>query len=183
MKKALLLVLALGMVMTASLAFAQGGAIMMYADPGYTSCNAVNAAGVYTVYIRHELSPGTTASQFAITANPGMIYLADQIQGGFLSLGNSQSGIALTYGSCLAGAINILNILYSVAGPVACSTLEVIPDPNALTGQIEGVDCNVTKTFPNGSILTFNGDSSCPCGIIVPVEETNWGRVKSLYGN
>ncbi len=76
-----------------------------------------------------------------------------------------------------------MNILYSAAGPLPCSTLEVVPDPAALTGQIEGVDCNQTKTFPNGSVLSFNGDASCPCGIIVPVEETNWGRVKSLYGN
>lgn len=173
MKKALLLVLALGVVMTANLAFGQAGAITLYGDPGYTSCNMVGAAGVVTVYIQHDLSPGTTASQFAITANPGMIFLADQVQGGFLSLGGSQTGIALTYGACLAGPINILNILYSAAGPAACSTLEVVPDPNALTGQIEGVDCNTTKTFPNGSILTFDADGTCSCGIIVPVEETN----------
>ena len=184
MKKALLLVLALSVAMTASMAAAQdGGTIGLYGDANGVSCNVVGAAGVVTIYVIHELTTGTTASQFAITANPGMIYLADQVQGGFLSLGGSQTGIALTYGSCLPGPINILNILYSAVAPVACSTLEVVPDPNALTGQIEGVDCAQTKTFPNGSVLTFDSDGTCSCGPRVPVEETNWGRVKSLYGN
>jgi len=60
----------------------------------------------------------------------------------------------------------------------------MVPDPAAPTGQIEGVDCATTKTFPNGSSLTFDYDGTCPpCGEIVPVEETNWGRVKSLYSN
>jgi len=159
----------------------QAGAIMLYGDPGYNTCNVVNPTGVFTLYIQHDLTSGTTASQFALTANPGMIYLADQVQGGFLSLGDSQTGIALTYGACMGGPVNILNVLYSAAGPAPCSTIEVVPDPDALTGQIEGVDCALNKNFPNGAHLTFNGDSSCPCGTIVRTEATTWGGVKALY--
>jgi len=185
MKKAMLLVLALSVVMTSSVAFGQAGAIVLYADIAYTSCNALYLSGVQTVYVRHELSPGTTASQFMLTNNPGMIYLADQAPtgSGFLLLGSSQTGIAISYNSCLGDAIPILNVLYSAAAPAVCSTIEVVPDPAALTGQIEGVDCAQNSTFPNGSIMTFNSDGTCACGIVVPVEETNWGRVKSLYSN
>lgn len=185
MKKALLLVLALGMVMTASLAFAQNGAIILYSDnTTLSSCNIPADAGLFYVTAVHELHPGATASQFKFQNNgTTMIYLADT---NYFSLviGNTQAGVAVSYGGCLNGQIMVVTALYNGIGTSpACSSIEVVPDPAAPSGNIEAVDCNTTKVFPNGSLLTIKGDLSCPCGEIVPVEETNWGRVKSLYSN
>ena len=184
MKKALLLVLALGMVMTASLAFAQGGAISLYTDVTNASCNLTADVGTIFVQVVHELHPGSTASQFMLQ-NDGhsMIYIADS--SAFpLVIGNTQTGVAVSYGGCLNGAITVTQAIYSGLGSSpACSSIRVVPDPAAPTGQIEGVDCASVKNFPNGSVLTIKSDGNCTCGIIVPVEETNWGRVKSLYSN
>jgi len=136
----------------------QAGAIMLYSDPGYNTCNVVNPTGLFTLYIQHDLTSGASASQFAISANPGMIFVGNQVQGGFLSLGNSQTGIALTYGACLGGPINILNVVYSAASPAACSVLRAVPDADALTCQIEGVDCVLSRTStmerPSPSMVT-----------------------------
>jgi hypothetical protein len=187
MKKALLLVLALGMVMTTGIASAQGGAVVLYTDLAFTQCNTTASAGLLNAYVVHELHPGATAVQYSVQNNSGgmAFYLADQ-NPFTLVIGNSQDGVAISYGGCFNGQVHAQTILYQMLGaPAACTTLEVVPDPAAPSGFIEGVDCATPplKTFPNASRLTFNNDGTCSCGIIIPVEETNWGRVKSLYSN
>lgn len=186
MKKALILVLALGMVMTASLAFGQG-AIKLYTDQTLSSCNITNDSGTFFVTAVHEGHNGATASQFKLQNNGHtMIYLADN-SAFSLVIGNTQAGIAVSYGGCFNGQISVVSAIYSGIGTSPpCSSIEVVPDPNAPTGNIEAVDCAnpPNKVFPAGSILTIKYDGTCDaCGIIVPVEETNWGRVKSLYSN
>ena len=48
-------------------------------------------------------------------------------------------------------------------------------------GQVEVVDCQFASRIATGLTGTVNGNVTCPCGYPVPVEETTWGRVKSLY--
>jgi len=174
----------IAVLVLATTAFAQGGAVMLYADPAFTECNVDGAAALLTVYVVHEVPVGASAVFYAIRDNTGgaLFYVADQTQFA-LNIGDSQSGIATTYSGCVSGQIHVLNVLYSVlSSPPACSFVEVFPAPDAPSGQIEGVDCSEVKNFPNGSILTFDGTpGTCQCGEQTPIEETNWGRVKALY--
>jgi hypothetical protein len=57
----------------------------------------------------------------------------------------------------------------------------VLPNPNFPSGKIEVGDCSNHVVFGVGLVATLNGNSSCPCGYPVPVEETTWGSVKALY--
>jgi hypothetical protein len=51
--------------------------------------------------------------------------------------------------------------------------LRVVPDPESVYGEIEVVTCNFEVVKATGGELLVN----CP----VPVEQTTWGKVKSLY--
>jgi len=169
----------------ATTVFAQNGRVMLYSDPGFLSCNSDNPAVTFTAYVVHDGHPGAMAVQYAITDDTGgaLSYLAD-INPWALVIGNSQAGVAVSYGGCQAGQVHAQSILYSVlSNPPVCSTVSVIDviDPDQGPG-IYGVDCLQPILRPlNGSVLTFNEDGSCACGEVVPVEETNWGRVKALY--
>lgn len=166
----------------ASAAFGQG-VVMLYSDPGFTTCDATPAPGLFTVYVVHEVTNGAKAVQFKLEENTGgsLLYIADQPQFP-LVIGNSQTGIAVSYGGCFNNQINAVNILYQVlSAPPVCSGMTTVADPNAPTGEIEATNCNDVKTFPNGAFLSFSDDGTCLCGEIVPIEETNWGRVKALY--
>jgi hypothetical protein len=167
----------------ASAAFAQG-VVMLYADNTFTQCDASPAPGLFTAYVVHEVTLGAKAVQYQVIEDTGglLVYVADQNQFP-LVIGNSQTGVAVSYGGCFNNQIHVQNVLYSLVGtPAVCTGLTVVNDPLAPTGEIEATDCNDVKTFPNGSFLSFSDDGSCPCGELqTPVEETNWGRVKALY--
>ena len=181
MKKIVLVSIAL---LALTSAFAQAEVILVWADAGFTTCNYDNPVALATVYVTHENVVGTTASQYSLTENSGTLTWIADVNQFTLSLGTSQTGYAVSYGGCLSGPIHVQNVLYSVAGtPAPCTGITVEPDPNALTGEIEGVDCGTprVKTFPNASFMSFNTDGSCVCGEIVPVEETSWGKLKALY--
>ena len=168
----------------ATTVFAQDGRVMLYIDAGFTTCNANAPTGLITVYVVHDMHPGATAIQYSLTENTGgaLFYIADQTQLP-LNLGDSQTGIATTYGGCFTGAVHVLNVLYQImSDPPACTGITVSPDPRLIPpAKIQSVDCNQVFKFPNASFLSFNDDGSCQCGEIVPVEATNWGRVKALY--
>jgi len=173
-----------GLVVIAGAASAQPGAVSLYADAGFTSCDVAEPAGLLTVYVVHEWHPGASAVQYRLLENTGgsLSYLADQ-NSFTMVIGDSQSGIAVSYGGCVQGQIHVQNVLYSVlSSPAVCTGVEPGPDPGAPSGQIESVNCSLVKEFPNRHPMTFNGDGSCPCGIVHPAETSTWGRVKSLYG-
>jgi len=183
MKKALLLVL--GLCLIASSAFAQPGAVMLFSDNvTFANCDLTdNVAGLVSVFAVHSFTAGATAAQFAIQSNHTMSYLA-YASAHQVNVGNDPNvGVAVTYDAgCSAGPILLGTISYFASGTSPpCSGILVIADASAASGQIEGVDCLFLSTFPDASNLTVNTDGTCPCGRIVPVEETNWGRVKALY--
>ncbi len=183
MKKALLLVVGLSMIFTASLAFAQAGNVVIYSDPGYTSCDT-QGTGTLFWYLRHEGHNGATAVNFKIDGHGNFIRLADSWNFPVV-VGQSDVGVGIAYGACLAAPTALGSTIWNGLGTAApCSTVDVVGDPGSPTGNIEGVDCTFNnKTFPGGSFLTVASDGSCQCGIVVPVQETNWGQIKALYGN
>jgi len=180
MKKALLLTLVL--VCSATVAFGQAGTIGLYADPAGADCHIPDVvAGLGTVYVVHTNTAGATASQFAAPLPSCYIgvYLSDTAIFP-VTIGSSQTGVAIGYGACYGSPIDILHIsLFNQALTGPCCAWSVVPDPNVVSGQIEVVDCVNALLFGNGFTSYINGNDNCPC--TVATEETTWGAVKSIY--
>jgi hypothetical protein len=100
------------------------------------------------------------------------------------SIGDVFTGISLGYGGCFSSDILLVTVNYFCQGvSPACASIEVVDDPASGTGNIESVDCDFVKWPANGSLLFVNPDGSCDCGEIIATRKTNWGRIKSLYGD
>ncbi len=200
MKKVLLL--ALGIVFSASLAFGQAGYIGLFSDAAHTNCNMTitDTGGTKRVYVYHMLSAGTTASMFGIETT-GLVGGEDECDLSGISyqftlvIGDpffeapydtDNAGVAIAYGSCITtGAIYLFRITFAcfdeMVPPPACSKLEVVPAPDAPSGTIEVVGCADDKLVGGGGRLNINPTSSCmECGPN-PTKDSSWGKIKSLY--
>jgi hypothetical protein len=184
MKKALLLSMVL--VCCASLAFAQGGSIGLFADPGGANCNIADAApGLCNVYVVHVLGPAVSASEFGISAPTCLL-------AGFLSYtpmfavdiafnpAMPLEGRSVGYGGCLASPVHISTLGYfcqALTGP--CCLQTVIPHLG--TGVINAVDCDSNLLAATGGAAIWNSNSTCTCN--VAAHESTWGGVKEMFAN
>ncbi|MFH1754817.1 MAG: hypothetical protein ABIA59_03860 [Candidatus Latescibacterota bacterium] len=190
MKRALLLSVCL--LVVASMAFAQAGSIGVFADPAGASCNLTDTApGLKLVYVVHVYSPGATASQFRVTADAGMLmtYLAEAVTAPYIKIGTcagpAGTGCAIAYGSCVASPNMVLTVQYFASGlTTPCAMFHVLPDISTIPPKTSVLVTNCAVPTPALLIATggeayVNNNGSCPCN--VPVEETSWGQIKSLY--
>ncbi|MEE9271617.1 MAG: hypothetical protein V3V49_15315 [Candidatus Krumholzibacteria bacterium] len=184
MKRGLLL--ATAMLLGASLTFGQAGAIGTYADPLGLDCNVTGSIGsVLSIFVVHTLTPGATASRFRASAplcmlTTGSVHLSDTVVFP-VTVGSSQTGVAIGYGACLAGPIHVLTINYMSGATPFCCEYTVQADPGSVSGQIEVDLCSGQLAFGVGLTHTVNGTIACPCSVPVPVEAMSWGRVKAMY--
>lgn len=190
MKKVLILTAAV--LMIASMAFAQGGRIALYADAEWTDCNLVPTLFVSnSIYIVHELAPTANTSQFAVQDNvvsSGAWLHAGVAWNNNLQLGEVYTGITVTYVGCknLPYLIGTLSII-PTSDPGVCAgdagvAMEVVADPHLPSGNIEVVDCNGTDVWvADGGKLSVNDDGSCPCLVPDATKETTWSNIKALY--
>ena len=189
MKKVLLLTL--GILMCSSLAFGQGppGFIGLYIDPGsYIDCYCDDSVPgqLRTVFVVHKNHPGATGSQFIVVPGPGWLKSGIAENYFFQVIGTFRTGIGVAYGACIPADVCLGNILYFSSGASPpCARLDVLPDPASLTGTIEIADCSVPfpqKLIGQGAPMFVDGDrASCPCIFPLAVEDTSWGKIKSLY--
>jgi len=183
MKKVLMITLV--MVLSAGAASAQVGNIGLFADVNGTDCVIEDGAGLITFYAVHVLAVCATACSYAAVVPAcwtGGLWLSDTPQFG-VTIGNSQTGVNVGYGSQLGSPINTLAINVFGAGTTAtCCVMTVTPAPGTASGQIEVVDCN-NDLFQigtsNGSGIISNVATNCPCN--VATEESTWGAVKNIY--
>ena len=178
MKKALLLTICL--MFAASMAFAQPGNLGVFADPTGLSCTLTPATT--TVYVVHINTAAATACQFALAAPTGLVHVATVGGTGTLLLGNAQDGAGVAYGSCRGGPIYVAMVIYAGAVVTPCDLITVVDDPTANPPGIWMADC--TSPDPVQFAITTGGsaifsDGTCDCN--VPVEDTSWGQIKSLY--
>ncbi|UCH84511.1 MAG: hypothetical protein JSW50_02120 [Candidatus Latescibacterota bacterium] len=182
MKKALLLTLVL--VVSASMAFAQAGSVGLFADPGGVNCNVTDIPGLLPIFAVHVYHAGATACQFSAPVPACMIaaiWLSDTAVFP-VTVGNSQTGVAIGYGLCQGAPTHVLTINVFAQGLSApCCVYPVLPDPNVPSGQVEVVDCNNSLLQATGGVAIINSTPNCNCD--VPTEDTTWGKVKSLYTN
>jgi len=164
-----------------------GGSIGIYADPAGVDCNIRDVpSGLMTVYIVHTNTAGATASQFSApkpACMTGATWLSDTAVFP-VTLGNSQTGVTVGYGSCRAEPIHVLTMNYLVTDPSqSCCMYRVLPDPGLGSGKVEVVDCAFNLQYGTGNTSTVNANSSCLCGLesVIPTEQTTWGHMKALY--
>lgn len=180
MKKALLLTVV--MIFGATAAFGQAGTIGVYADAAGADCHLPDAVPGLTPWnVVHTNTAGATASQFAVLLGSCNLatYLSDTAIYA-VTIGSSQTGVAIGYGACIGSPnlVLIVNMFTSGVTPPCCP-VEVVPDPNSASGQIEVVDCLNNLLFGSGFTSYINGSDNCPC--TVGTEESTWGAVKSIY--
>ncbi len=205
MKRSLLL--ALEIVLGASVAFGQTGYIGLFSDIAHTSDHLTidQTGGMKRIYIYHLMAAGTTASMFAIKtqgilggeggcALTGITYQFTLVMGDpFFEppYDNDNAGVAFAYGSCITtGAIYLARINLTCAerpAPYPCAMFTVVPAPDAPTGTIEVVGCADNKLVSNGTMLGVNAVLvcvECHCYWVCPTtstKESTWGKVKALY--
>jgi len=188
MKKVLLLGLAI--VMTASLAYGQAGYLGVYMDTSGLECEFQTSTpnNFVPVHVVHHNTPGQGGSVFRVDYSPvtdgGGIWTGENSPYA-VAVGSAIAGIDIGYSGCVAGPNHVLTI--SLLWPATLDPCTIIPVLNSLntpSGEIEGSNCDFSTSFPNGFWLTVNPDQTCPpppnCEP-VPVNETTWGQVKSLY--
>jgi hypothetical protein len=177
------LLLSLGIILLAGLAYGQAGFIGLYSDFGYTNCSMVDTPGEVSIYVVHKASAGATSSQFRIAVGAGMACTPLEVIHNFTTtIGDPATGITVSYGACYPSDILLFTWVFSCSGSSApCSILEVVPDPAAVSGTIEIFDCSHFKLVGGGGIMYVNPDGSCDCGEVVPEKDTSWGQIKSLY--
>lgn len=180
-----LLILSLATLLIHGVAFAQPdvGSLDVYTDVNMTSCNFVDAGGLVQVHVFASHSgTGTTAAQWKLDVPASWQHLGDQnvFQ---TAIGTTISGISIAYGSCLTGDFLITSASFFGSGVPTCTYIGIVPDPDAPTGQIEVVDCQLPTP---GKVLfsqlgqgVVNSDGSCDC--IVPVQDRTWGGIKAIY--
>jgi hypothetical protein len=180
--KTLLLSLAL-LAASALGAFAQAGSIGVFRDPGGSDCHLGDkTAGVTSFYIVHVGVTGAMGSQYAAPKPPCFTatYLSDANVFP-VTIGNSQSGVSIGYGTCRSSPIHLQTIsFFTQALTQPCCRYFVVAHPGAESGDIEMVDCLDTILAASSVIAVVNGSDTCPCGG-PPKDVSSWGKVKTLY--
>ncbi|MEJ2720863.1 MAG: FlgD immunoglobulin-like domain containing protein [bacterium] len=172
-----LLPVILGVILGTGVAYAAdppGGRIGLFADQAGTTCNITDATpGLLQVYVVHIVEgEGVTASGY-IAAKPACMtatYLTDTNPFP-LTVGNSQTGAYVLYGTCLSGAIHVQTINFLAYGTTpTCCQYAVTCDPlgwdQCDSGLLDVLDCNSSHALGDGLIHTVNGDAGCPCPLV-----------------
>ena len=181
MKRVVLIAMAL--VMMASMAFAQAGFIGIYQEPAGTSCDIVAAPFAVTmVYVVHQQTM-SAASQWAVENNNALLLGVGATPGpGMLSLGDPFVGVSVSYGGCLEGPIHLFTLsMFNQDATGTCLPMTVIPDEVVVSGMIEVIDCDLNTIFSSGVTSFVNGNAGCLCMEPTGSEEATWGQIKSLY--
>ena len=187
MKRILLLTMAVLCVSSLASAQYNPGSIDIYSDVGQASCDFADGPGaIVRVYFYHTHTDGATASQWMLDlpASTSWMHFGD-IWTVTTVIGSSIGGVSIGYGACQGsiGDFYLGSATFQAATlSEVCGLMSIVPDPVALSGLIEIIDC---QGFPEKHTLAaagqgrLNSDGSCNCS--VPVQETTWGGIKALY--
>lgn len=184
MKKFVLTVAILALC--ASPVFAQTGSPGFYADAPGTSCNiTVPTLTPFNVYVVHKSTGGATGSQWLFNpsgVDPGLTAIGSGSAGPAapLVIGSPETGISFAYGGCVTGDLHIWTFnFFSAAGVPACTYLELLHDPAALTPGVLSIDCTFAEITVDPGEGIMNANGTCDC--VVSAKRSTWGKVKSLY--
>jgi hypothetical protein len=129
----------------------------------------VSASSTIDVYVMADLAGGVTAASFRIpTPSCAGVSLVDAtVLGGFIWIGDVESGIQIATTACLTGTQALVRLQYFVA-TAQCCELQLLPHPQADTGQLEVFDCAFAAHVANAQPYGFVSTSAGPCGYSPP---------------
>jgi hypothetical protein len=191
-------------VIVAALLFLNGGlarsaaayTIELSAAQFSSECNLPSNPGLRTVYIRETFNLGSMATRFKLALATGATITYVSETHPYTSVGNTQSGISICYGSCVSGSILVATVTYMSTGTDQnCSQLLVVPHPNAETVEILTCDGIPTATFNRDLNLLSPGGVPCGCSpshmfpgtphqfdcMTIATKNSTWGSIKALY--
>lgn len=159
------------------------GVLRATGDPEGLNCEVYDVAGeMFTIYIVHTDTPGSIGLQFAAPKPSCMTdatYIGDTTNFP-VSIGTSQTGMAVAYGACLAGPVVVMGINFFGSGmSEPCCEYPIAGDPKSASGKIEIVDCWQQIEIAGSLPAIVNPDATCPCG----VRKSTWGGLRSLYAD
>jgi hypothetical protein len=159
-----------------------GGSVGIFTDAGGADCNAYDIAPAmlifYVVHVRHV---GATEAYFSApqpTCFSTAVHLADTPVFP-ITVGNSQTGVRVSYGSCRSAPVHVLTIAYFVQGLTqSCCYYPILPHPGI--GEILVNGCGGTGGHvATGGEAIINPTAHCMCD--TPVKDITWGGIKALY--
>ncbi len=152
------------------------GMIGVYSNAEGTSTEFVDeTVGLIRVHLIHVYHGGATAAGFKLDmGGVPWVWLGD-VWSMTTTLGTSINGVSVGYGYCLASPTYLGMVNFYTVGSTACRQLQIVPDPGALSGNIEVVNCAFDKLAAVGGVGHVN------CGVGIPVRQTTWGQIKAMY--
>ena len=167
---------------------AHGGAIGIYADEAGVNCAIDDSTpGVLTFHVVQTNLATAGGIEFSAplpSCLTGVTWVGD-IRYFPVTIGDSQSGVAVGYPGCLSSPVHVLSIVAVTQGTsLTCCPYRVLPSPAAASGLIDATDClpGVNGLLSATSTTAIvNPDGQCSCMLTVRSEETTWGKLKSLY--
>jgi len=170
---------------------AQYDLIAVFSDTTHTNCGVTYSCynddcGFLVFWVFHYSTTGAKSSRFKAPEPP--CFTEIDWEGDYRpflgTIGDSQVGITIPYGSCRTGWTHVLTIWYwnRYSGPYCCQ-YAVLPHPEASTGQVEVLDCADNWISADAASAVVNPGPSCPCSIPTGIANgvTTWGAVKALY--
>jgi hypothetical protein len=158
----------------------QPGTIGVYSDIEGTSTQFVDNGGPVQVHMIHVNHGGAAAAQFKLEAVTGWAHVGD-IWSFSTVLGVSITGVSVAYGGCQPSPTYLGVATFIGSEAPWCSTIRIIPDPNAASGSINVVGCASNLLIGQGGSGIVNYNSYCGGGI--PVRRTTWGKIKAMYSS
>lgn len=172
------------LVMSVSLAAGQTPTLRIYFDleltQGHQGCpdppDSLLEDSLYVV--AENFGTWFTAMEYQIQFPPEMILIEDDTGG--LNISNSAEGIATAWPTYLIGTervvINKVKFMWNCQiDPNGDIPIPIVAHPQ--TGHIRGV------SWWTHEFITAVGSSGWISQEEVPVEDTSWGRIKSIYNN
>ena len=181
-----------------SLVHAQGGTIVVSSDAGLSDCSIVDAGGLVQVYVGHLYNQDVRGARFRFDTG-GLPWTHLGSTSPYVTMGDPLNGITVCYESCLSTPGVILELLLFGFSAPACSPVGI--DGHPVDGMIWALDCESNLLYASGGNAVVNPTVECPCHAdpgraelkdeprksaanfcaAVPVEQSTWGMIKSLY--
>ncbi len=166
--------------------------IAIYGDTLHVDCGVVDCPddeiSLLVFYVFHYSASGALGSRFRAPYQSCLAeyeFVRDNrpFAG---TVGNSQLGVEVPYGTCLTGWTHILTIYFHDPGNLGsppCCQFPVLPHPSSSTGEIEILDCTNSWVSADGAPAIVRAGPSCPCSIPTGILEgpATWGSIKALF--
>lgn len=181
MKKVLAVALAIALMTLAFSASAQVPYVQVFFDDYATvesmDCPGAGAGQLSVFAMNWNMWIG--AIEYMVSLPPALSFMGDVLEPGVLSIGNSVSGIALSYpvpGDGYAPyRTQRMNVWWNCSDCTGYADQQIVVLPNPLSGLVQAV------RWPDLAVFVGVGMTSTICPVTIPTEESTWGSVKSLY--